>query len=131
MPVTTDEFLEKVRAWAKSHHPDAAPRRVRVDFVDGEKVQLLMPPDVSALAAVPPPVNPLDQLTECQRDILDAVRAAEKRLTGEDIKRALQAAEKLHGDSTINHTLAEMIKAGLLTNRKDSYGKGYGLPEWS
>lgn len=37
-----------------------------------------------------------------------------------------------YSESAVAHALADMTRRkGWLTNRKDSYGKGYGLLDWS
>jgi hypothetical protein len=70
-------------------------------------------------------------LTDCERDVLGVIERAGRRLSGDEAKLALQEANLLHGDSTVTHALADLVQVkGLLTNRRDSRGKGYGLPEW-
>jgi hypothetical protein len=70
-------------------------------------------------------------LTDCERDVLGIIERAGRRLSGDEVKLALQEATLLHGESTVNHALADLSRRhGLVTNRRDSRGKGYGLPEW-
>lgn len=71
-------------------------------------------------------------VNDCGRDILALLEEVGRRLTGEQVRREFQARQKLHGDSTIAHALAELgpLHRALLSNRRDSYGRGYGLADW-
>jgi hypothetical protein len=72
-----------------------------------------------------------EQLTECERDIIDLIREAGKRLTQAQVKAQLEAAGKIHGDSTVTHALAELTgDKRRLTSKRDEKGRGYGLAEW-
>jgi hypothetical protein len=64
--------------------------------------------------------------TVCEADLLAVLRAAGRRLTKPEIDRRLEARGRCHGDSTIQHALARLVRAGLLVNAYD--GRGYGLP---
>jgi hypothetical protein len=87
--------------------------------------------DVAGTAATSPGDLP-DALSPCEADIITTISNAGQRLTAEGIKRGLQDAGKLHGDSTVTKALARLVqKKKCLTNRSDSYGRGYGLADWS
>jgi hypothetical protein len=64
--------------------------------------------------------------TVCEADLLAVLRAAGRRLTKPEIDRRLETRGRAHGDSTIQHALARLVRAGLLVNAYD--GRGYGLP---
>jgi hypothetical protein len=80
--------------------------------------------------AAPTHVNH-DKLTECQKDCIQTVREAGRRLTTRQMLDALQTAERIHGESTVKTALAYLCKLRLMDSRKNSpRGNGYGLPEW-
>ena len=64
--------------------------------------------------------------TACEADLLAILRSAGRRLTKPEIDQRLEARGRAHGDSTIQHALARLVRAGLLVNAYD--GRGYGLP---
>lgn len=64
----------------------------------------------------------------CREDILAAVRAAARPLTGKEVVRALKDAGAKHGASTVTKALADLTGWGDLVNPKDK--KGYRLPGW-
>jgi RNA polymerase sigma factor (sigma-70 family) len=82
----------------------------------------------------PPPLNPPDPLAglnSCQRDLLTVIERAGRRMSADEARLALREAGLPHGDSTVIKALASLCQQhGPLTNRRDSRGRGYGLPEW-
>ena len=69
-------------------------------------------------------------LTSCQRDLLEVIAAAEGRLVTDGVFLAMNAAGKIHGESTIKNALRDLVKFELLTNCKGCRPRGYGLPSW-
>lgn len=64
-------------------------------------------------------------LTPAQQDVINTLQRVGKRMT----KQALN--NEIGGSiGTLGQTLAVMVQFHLLNNRKDTYGKGYGLPNW-
>jgi hypothetical protein len=67
-------------------------------------------------------------LSPCEKDCIEAVRKAGKRLPRASIISNLDGK---HGESTIKNALASLTqKMHLLTNGKGQRAKGYGLREW-
>lgn len=66
----------------------------------------------------------IDVLTDCERDVLDVIRAAGRRLKREAILDALARADKIHGESTVARALASLVKRRQLDNpgRRAGYG---------
>jgi hypothetical protein len=64
--------------------------------------------------------------TACEADLLAILRSAGRRLTKPEIDRRLEVRGRAHGDSTIQHALTRLVRAGVLVNAYD--GQGYGLP---
>ncbi len=65
---------------------------------------------------------------------MEVIREAGERLQGPQIKQRLEAAGRVHGDSTVNNALARLTgtKQVLtnIVNDEDDFGEGYGLAEW-
>lgn len=59
--------------------------------------------------------------TPCERDILDTLRASDRRMLQPELVEALEAD---HGESTIVKALAKMVRDGRLNNVNK---RGYGL----
>lgn len=98
---------------------------ISLKLLNGKKVK------VSVIDAVPVDSGQ-QQVSECGQDIIDLLTAKGQRMTGEEIKAELERTGKMHGDSTVQRTLAELCRRKfLLTNNRDQYGKGYGLTEWN
>jgi hypothetical protein len=78
------------------------------------------------------PTGPVKwRLTVCQRDCIEIVREAGRRLTTDEVCQLLERTGKLHGYSTIKNALAFLCKLGHLNNRRDGNPRGFGLPDWS
>lgn len=75
---------------------------------------------------VPEPAD-APELSPCLRDIIDLLTAAGRRMTGDEVRAGLQAAEKLHGDRTVGEWLSKGVKMGLLDNQKAADPPGYGV----
>lgn len=69
--------------------------------------------------------------TESELAIFAVLREAGKRLTKNGILSALSSKGINASEGMTGQTLATLKRFGFLTNQTDSYGKGYGLPEWS
>lgn len=84
-----------------------------------------------------PPPNPrsesydLADLPPSYQKILEVVREAGKRLTGDEILNALSRKYGSASPGMTKQNLAVMRREKLLTNRTDTDPRGYGLPEWS
>lgn len=97
-------------------------RRLEVKFsYGGARAFLVLEPETAI-----PLVNLRDAPTECERDIVETIRSAGRRLTQPEVIEALAKANKIHGDSTIVKALARMVKDGRLTQVKR---RGYGIAE--
>jgi hypothetical protein len=99
----------------------------------GRAYRLTLEEALGSPAVGPPPSE--DELSECERDIVALLEEAGQRLTGSEIRKRLgtfSPAKVPHGDTTITHALADLVqRKHVLNNKKDSYGKGYGLADWS
>lgn len=85
-----------------------------------------------APAAVASPADPpKKELSPTKQAMVNAVRDAAKRLTQTEILNALSKKGMVVNQSTISNYGAELVKDDVLTNGKDKYGRGYGLPEWT
>jgi hypothetical protein len=65
-----------------------------------------------------------------QQEIVDVIRAADRRLTQGEISTALAKRGRNRGDGWAKNTLSPLVQFSVLNNLTDSRGKGYGLPEW-
>ena len=113
--------------------PGSLPARVRATIeVEGEGVVLRMviPPERTLEAAAWPVPGrapdaraaPAPQLSDMERDVLQAVREAGRELTGEEI--AERAGYPWESD--LRSTLAAMRRHGLLSGRPGERGYGPG-----
>ena len=73
--------------------------------------------------------GPRGRTVEREEAIVEVVRAAGRRLTGKEIRRAMADAGMECGASTIEKDLARLSASGRLVNVRG--GDGYGLPEWA
>ena len=64
----------------------------------------------------------------CRADVLAVVRASGRPLIRKEIVRALRSAGAAHGPGTVAKALADLTRAGEITNPRDK--RGYRLPEW-
>jgi hypothetical protein len=71
-----------------------------------------------------------DELPQCKQDITGVLHAVNHRLTTSGILKELATRGNDWGVSTVKRALAEMVRDGELTNRKDVRPRGYGLPSW-
>lgn len=142
------EGLCQLQRWLHHYFPHAHPEEVVVRVtVHGVRREMTLmfpspaPPPGAPPPAAPPPAaggdgasesDPMLGVNDCGRDILTLLEEVGRRLTGEQIRREFQARQKVHGDSTISHALADLgpLHRALLSNRRDSYGRGYGLADW-
>lgn len=63
----------------------------------------------------------------CADDVLRLLEDIEQWMTGQAILDELSARSIEWSQSTLGHTLAELVRCGQLRNRR---GRGYGLPAW-
>ena len=77
------------------------------------------------IAAMPPPPR---EPSGCMGDILAVLRAAGGPLTTAGVLDALAKAGKEWSESTVRHTLAAAVDAGILANTQGKDSKGYILP---
>lgn len=145
----TDTWMIALREYVATLAPGKVPTWIKIELEnDPERcISMPVPPlplpvgkvsgDDLPAAEVSPPVVEVspatdEELTECERDLVEILDVAGRRMTGDEIKDELQKAGKLHGDSTITKALPRLVhQKKRLTNRRDSYGRGYGLADWS
>jgi hypothetical protein len=118
--MAVDRLWEAVRSFLARWFPGDNPVHLIIRLRDGRSIKLPAP-QASAVPRV--------MLTECETDILAVIKAAGRRLTAEEIKEHLERALHIHGDSTIEHALARLVKTGLVDNKRDARGRGYGIIE--
>src|SRR5262249_4888919 len=72
------------------------------------------------------------RLTPCQRDVVELLRRADRRMTTSVILASLSEANLRHGESTVKLALRDLKRPPLelLDNRQDTEPRGYGLREW-
>jgi hypothetical protein len=111
-------------ALARSGEEGLRPVCLTVWFSDNSCAQWGLP------AAGRPGGTGRDELPQCKQDITGASHAANRRLTTNGILKELAARGNDWGISTVKRALAEMVRDGELTNRRDVRPRGYGLPAW-
>lgn len=62
-------------------------------------------------------------LTDCEKDLLELLLAADRPLTGNELLADLERANRIHGESTVRHALASLRKRNRLTLGPG--GRGY------
>jgi len=68
--------------------------------------------------------------TRCQEAICEVLQAKGRRLTTKEMLSALSSSGKIHGESTVKTSLAELVRRGVLTTCSHCRPPGYGLPTW-
>lgn len=68
-----------------------------------------------------------DDLTDCERDVIDVLRTAGHRMTTSQIFQATEAAGHLHGETTIRLALSHLVKLHVLDNASHAQPRGYGV----
>ncbi len=127
--MSNQELFRAVCEWIKENYPGHTAAELTIRTSQGARTRLTVPPSPNT----PPPIvlpTPAETLTltACERDIMEVVALASRRLTTEEVLSALQAAEMIHGDSTVVQALARLVNVKHeLTNLKDKRGKGYGI----
>lgn len=102
------------------------PTRVRINLDGGGRIDLPVPA-VLPRQGVADAVDPIDGAPrEIQEAILNRLADTCKRHSREEMRSALDE----HSESAVQKTLWLMRKLGKLSHAKDSYGNGFGLPEW-
>jgi Fe2+ or Zn2+ uptake regulation protein len=128
MRLTLEQLCQLVVQYVRQEHPALTPVALRIDLADGRRIQTPITIHAAGQAAAPTP-EPI--LTPCQQDIIKLLEDTGRRMTVNEILTGLEAADMIHGESTVRHALPEMNRRGLLDNRHDAWGKGYGLGEWT
>ncbi len=70
-------------------------------------------------------------LSEAESNIVTVVALANKRLTTEQVIDALTTKYGPSSEGGTKGYLASLVRNGKLTNCKDAWGRGYGMPYWS
>lgn len=70
---------------------------------------------------------PADVFTESQRDVMDVLKAATRRLTRPEIMDNLEAAGKIHGERTIADALGKLLDRRLIVGPRAGSKDGYRL----
>jgi hypothetical protein len=68
--------------------------------------------------------------TRREQEIIDIIREAGRRLTGEQVLTELDRKRGSASPGTTKNYLASLVRQKRLTNRRDVDPPGYGLPEW-
>ena len=136
-------FRAAILLWVQNAAPELLPDDLHVTVHSASRrvviARRLIPREATRDdQGLPEPGPPAEgELTPCERDVLAVLERAGKRLTTQEVLQALarwaqEEPEHLHGDSTVTRALAELCRRkGLLSNRRDTYGRGYGLADWS
>jgi hypothetical protein len=111
-------------ALERMHRGDLMPIGVMIWFSDRSWLQRGLPEGERAEA------EEVDELSQCKQDITSVLREAGERLTTTRVLEQLHARDLIWGESTTKRALAEMVRDGELTNRRDTRPRGYGLPAW-
>lgn len=69
--------------------------------------------------------------TESEKEIFATLQKGGKRLTKDELLSVLNQDGIERSASQMKNTLWYLTRFGFLTNQKDKFGKGYGLPQWS
>ena len=70
------------------------------------------------------------ELSPGRQAIVNVIRESGRRMTTKEILGALAKRETVASEGTTKVYLSLLREAAILTNGKDSRGKGYGLAEW-
>lgn len=68
--------------------------------------------------------------TACEEDIVTTLREVGHRLLVEQLLSEMERRGRLHGESTIRHTITRMRREHRLTREDSGNPRGFGLPEW-
>lgn len=68
---------------------------------------------------------------EFEQSIIDAIKVAGRRLTTDEVLKALTVGEIEPNPSSVKDKLAVLRRAQILDNEKDNRGKGFGLRSWT
>jgi hypothetical protein len=71
------------------------------------------------------------ELVKGEKNIIEVIRDAGKRLTNEKVQEALSKKGYPSGTNGVKTKLASLRRRGFLTNDISAEPPGYGLPEWS
>lgn len=73
------------------------------------------------------PVIDTRVISDCERDVLDVLRAAGRRMTKPAIVEALERAGKIHGDSTVSFALSALRDRGEIITPRRGSRDGYAI----
>lgn len=123
--MTSDELMALITATMQENHQRWA-KRVRIELEDGEVIDLLVPRALNTRQPLPSDV--IDGVRpDLAQAIFEQLADAVKRHTREEMAQALDGQ---FSESAVHKALWSLRAAGKLTNCRDSYGAGFGLPEW-
>jgi hypothetical protein len=115
------EFLHRLLA----DHPGPVSVTVTGDDDKPLLVARLPAADTDPEPAAPP--VPSVKVRHCRKDILHVLSGAPSRMTAQQILTALSAMNVEWSDRTIQSELAEMLRAGVLTNDQAANPRGYAI----
>lgn len=70
------------------------------------------------------------RLSKCQSEIVAVIREAGRRLTTDEVLAYLTRIRPNPSTGVTKQYLADLVRFGILSNRKDVTPRGYGLREW-
>jgi hypothetical protein len=136
-PGNTDAMLANIMAWLATRYPHFRGLRVRIECDGGEIIHSLpagVPPNTPAIgtASQLQSSSPPDTVEGVPPEVATAIfnRLADtcKRHTREEMAEALNNE---FSESVVQKALWKLRTAGKLANSRDTYGLGFGLPEWT
>lgn len=74
--------------------------------------------------------KPEDRVT-CRKAILTMFRKKQKRMSAGEVELHFQDGSENFCKTTLQANLSKLKTEGMINNTSDTYGKGYGLVEWS
>jgi hypothetical protein len=142
--VTHEDYLRlTTQYWFEAYR--LRPTEIAVTLENGRVYTIPVPLMVAAVMGMqapseaPPignhgPDDPVDGVpADLARAIFRVLGDNCKRYTRSEMTEAVNAfgTTSEHSESAVEKALWQLRKVGRLSNQKDNYGKGFGLPEWS
>jgi hypothetical protein len=125
--VSVEELLALVISYTQEQYLRRA-AEVRITLDDGRKINLPVPPGLHGAA----PAGGIESVEGIPTELAEAVfnRLADTgtRHTRDEMSTALKDD---FSESLVHKALWLLRKEGKLSNKKDAYGLGFGLCEWS
>ncbi len=113
----------------ENHYP------LRVLTLEESPEALREPPPPEPAAPSPPKAS--SRFSEgCARDVLELLYDVQERRTAEEMEQAFATAHESGGGvwswslSTVRATVAQLRRQGVIDNKRDGKGSGYGLIAW-